>query len=147
MTTRDQWVHGARPKTLPAAVAPVLVGTAIAEFQGLLHLGIALLALVVAIAFQVGANYSNDYSDGIRGTDDTRVGPVRLVGQGLATASAVKRAAFMAYGVGATAGLLMVALSGVWLLIPLGLASIAAAWFYTGGNVPYGYREIGRAHV
>ena len=147
MTTREQWIDGARPRTLPASIAPVLVGTAIAYYEGSVRPVIALCALVVAVAFQVGANYSNDYSDGIRGTDDTRVGPVRLVGQGLATASAVKRAAFMAYGVGATAGLLMVALSGVWLLIPLGLASIAAAWFYTGGNVPYGYRALGEVFV
>ena len=147
MTTRDQWVHGARPKTLPAAVAPVLVGTAIAEFEGSLHWGIAFLALIVAIALQVGANYSNDYSDGIRGTDESRVGPVRLVGQGLATPSAVKQAAFIAFGAGAIAGLLMVAISHFWLLVPIGLASVAAAWFYTGGAMPYGYRGLGEVFV
>jgi 1,4-dihydroxy-2-naphthoate octaprenyltransferase len=147
MTTRDQWIQGARPKTLPAAVAPVLVGTAIAEFEGSLRFGIALLALVVALAFQIGANYSNDYSDGMRGTDDARVGPVRLVGQGLADPAAVKRAAFLAFGTGALAGLGMVAISHFWLLVPIGLASIAAAWFYTGGRTPYGYHGLGEVFV
>lgn len=147
MTTRDQWVQGARPRTLPAAIAPVLVGSAIAAFEGSFRPFIALCALIVSVAFQVGANYSNDYSDGIRGTDDSRVGPVRLVGQGLAAASDVKRAALIAFGVGAAAGLLMVALSQMWLLVPLGIASVAAAWFYTGGSMPYGYRGFGEIFV
>ena len=147
MTTREQWVHGARPKTLPAAVAPVLVGTAIATFHGHLRPGVALAAMVVAVAFQVGANYANDYSDGIRGTDNERVGPVRLVGQGLATPAHVRRAAFASFAIGAAAGLIMLAISQWWLLVPLGVASIAAAWFYTGGARPYGYRGLGEVFV
>ena len=147
MTTREEWIAGARPKTLPAAVAPVLVGTAIAVFEQGFRPLIALLALVVALAFQIGVNYSNDYSDGIRGTDDDRVGPVRLVGQGLATPESVKRAAFTSYGVGIVAGLLMVVLSGFWLLIPVGIASVAAGWFYTGGSSPYGYKGFGEIFV
>ncbi|MEI6404378.1 MAG: 1,4-dihydroxy-2-naphthoate polyprenyltransferase [Actinomycetes bacterium] len=147
MTTREQWIEGARPRTLPAAVAPVLVGTAIAVFESSLRIGIALLALIVALAFQVGVNYSNDYSDGIRGTDEVRVGPVRLVGQGLAQPEAVRKAAFLAYGIGSVAGLLMVAFSGLWILVPVGIASVAAAWFYTGGTKPYGYLGLGEIFV
>ena len=147
MTSREDWLHGARPKTLPAAIAPVVVGTAIAYFEKGATPVIALLALVVALAFQVGVNYSNDYSDGIKGTDADRVGPVRLVGQGLATPAAVKKAALISYAVGAIAGLLIVALSGLWILIPAGLACIAAAWFYTGGKNPYGYLGFGEVFV
>lgn len=147
MTSRQEWIQGARPMTLPAAVAPVLVGTAIAYFEGSFRPLIAVLALVVALAFQVGVNYSNDYSDGIKGTDADRVGPVRLVGQGLASAAAVRQAAFMSFGVGAVAGLLIVVLSGLWILIPAGIACIAAAWFYTGGKNPYGYLGFGELFV
>jgi 1,4-dihydroxy-2-naphthoate octaprenyltransferase len=131
MATRTQWIDGARTRTLPAAVAPVLVGTSIAEFEGSFRPLIALLALVVSISLQVGVNYANDYSDGIRGTDENRVGPVRLVGQKLATPEEVKRAAFISFGISALAGLGMVLLSQVWLLIPIGIAAIASAWFYT----------------
>lgn len=147
MTSRDEWIQGARPKTIPAAIAPVAVGTAIAYFEQSARPLIAVLALIVALAFQVGVNYSNDYSDGIKGTDADRVGPVRLVGQGLATPDAVKKAAFLSFGVGALAGLLIVALSGLWILIPAGLVSIAAAWFYTGGKNPYGYLGFGELFV
>ena len=147
MATRDEWIAGTRPKTLPAAVAPVLVGTAIAEFEGSFRPVIAFLALVVSLALQVGVNYANDYSDGIRGTDENRVGPVRLVGQKLATPDEVRRAAFIAFGVSALAGLGMVLLSQFWLLIPIGLSAIAAAWFYTGGSKPYGYAGYGEAFV
>ena len=147
MTTRDEWIQGARPKTLPAAIAPVAVGTAIAYFEGSARPVIAVLALVVALAFQVGVNYSNDYSDGIKGTDADRVGPVRLVGQGLAAADAVKKAAFYSFAIGAVAGLLIVVLSGLWILIPLGIACIVAAWFYTGGRNPYGYLGFGELFV
>ena len=104
MTTPAQWVAGARPRTLPAAVAPVLAGTGVAAYDGDAVWWKALLALVVSLALQVGVNYANDYSDGIRGTDADRVGPMRLVGSGTATASAVKRAAFLAFGVAAVAG-------------------------------------------
>jgi len=147
MATRNQWIDGARPRTLPAAVAPVLVGTSIAEFEGSFRPVIALLALVVSLALQIGVNYANDYSDGIRGTDEDRVGPVRLVGQKLATPNEVQRAAVTAFGISALAGLGMVLLSHVWLLIPIGLAAIAAAWFYTGGAKPYGYAGYGELFV
>jgi 1,4-dihydroxy-2-naphthoate octaprenyltransferase len=124
-----------------------LVGTSIAEFEGSFRPLIALLALVVSLSLQVGVNYANDYSDGIRGTDENRVGPVRLVGQKLATPEEVKRAAFISFGISALAGLGMVLLSQVWLLIPIGIAAIAAAWFYTGGSKPYGYAGYGELFV
>ena len=145
MTLPSQWIAGARPKTLPAAIAPVLVGTALAGSNWIPAR--ALLALVVALALQVGVNYANDYSDGIRGTDEARVGPVRLVGQGLAPAHRVRAAAFMCFGVAALAGLLLVALSGHWWLLIVGAASIAAAWLYTGGPRPYGYAGLGEVFV
>lgn len=147
MATRDQWIQGARPLTLPAAISPVLLGTAIARFEGSFKPAIALLALVVALALQVAVNYANDYSDGIRGTDEVRVGPTRLVGQGLAKAEQVRQAAFISFGVAALAGLGMTLLSGLWILIPIGLAAIVAAWFYTGGNNPYGYAGFGELFV
>jgi len=147
MATRNQWIDGARTRTLPAAVAPVLVGTSIAEFEGSFRPLIALLALIVSLTLQVGVNYANDYSDGIRGTDENRVGPVRLVGQKLATPNEVRRAAVIAFGISALAGLGMVLLSQVWLLIPIGTAAIAAAWFYTGGSKPYGYAGYGELFV
>jgi 1,4-dihydroxy-2-naphthoate octaprenyltransferase len=147
MATREQWLAGARPRTLPAAIAPVLVGTSIAEFEGSFRPAIALLALVVSLGLQVGVNYANDYSDGIRGTDDDRVGPLRLVGQKLATPVQVKRAAIISFLVSALAGLAMVLLSQVWILIPIGLAAIVSAWFYTGGSKPYGYAGYGELFV
>lgn len=147
MATRDQWIQGARPLTLPAAISPVLLGTAIARFEGSFKPAIALLALIVALALQVAVNYANDYSDGIRGTDEVRVGPTRLVGQGLAKAEQVRQAAFISFGVAALAGLGMTLLSGLWILIPIGLAAIVAAWFYTGGNNPYGYAGFGELFV
>lgn len=197
MATVGQWVQGARPRTLPAAVAPVLLGTAAAYlvlapvFDGLTVCGAfgvvgevaqqschtapvtaetlaefpslpidphsslgwvtfavrALLALVVSLALQVGVNYANDYSDGIRGTDDARVGPVRLVGQGLAPARQVKLAAFAAFGVAAVAGLALVLLTHAWWLLIVGVAAIVAAWFYTGGPRPYGYAGLGEVFV
>jgi 1,4-dihydroxy-2-naphthoate polyprenyltransferase len=145
MTSPRQWIAGARPKTLPAAIAPVLVGTALAGTDWMP--GRALLALVVALALQVGVNYANDYSDGIRGTDNARVGPVRLVGQGLAPAHRVRTAAFLSFGAAAVAGLVLVALSGHWWLLLVGAASIAAAWLYTGGPRPYGYSGFGEVFV
>jgi 1,4-dihydroxy-2-naphthoate octaprenyltransferase len=147
MATRNQWIDGARPRTLPAAVAPVLIGTSIAEFEGSFRPVIALLALVVSLALQIVVNYANDYSDGIRGTDEDRVGPVRLVGQKYATPQEVKRAAIIAFGCSALAGLGMVLLSHVWILVPIGIAAIAAAWFYTGGSKPYGYAGYGELFV
>ena len=147
MTSPAHWLAGARPRTLPAAVAPVMVGTAVAMWDGGALWGRALLALVVALALQVGVNYANDYSDGIRGTDADRVGPIRLVGQGLAQPGAVKRAALLSFGVAAAAGLMLVALSGLWWLLLVGLAAIAAAWTYTGGPRPYGYAGLGEVFV
>jgi 1,4-dihydroxy-2-naphthoate octaprenyltransferase len=144
------WVAGARPRTLPAAVVPVVVGTACAvgEVPGGLIWWRAAAAMVVALALQVATNYANDYSDGIRGTDadDKRVGPVRLVGQGLASPGAVKRAALAAF---ATAGLVGAALAVAVgpELFAVGAAAIAAGWFYTGGPRPYGYAGLGEAFV
>jgi 1,4-dihydroxy-2-naphthoate octaprenyltransferase len=147
MATRAQWVAGARPRTLPAAISPVVVGTGAAAGLHTSKAGLAILALVVAVALQVGVNYANDYSDGIRGTDEMRVGPVRLVGQHLARPDNVKLAAFVCFGLSALAGLALVALSGAWLLIPMGLLAILAAWWYTGGSSPYGYRGLGEVFV
>jgi 1,4-dihydroxy-2-naphthoate octaprenyltransferase len=147
VTTTSQWIAGARPRTLPAAVAPVLVGTAVAMWDGGAIWARALLAMVVALALQVGVNYANDYSDGIRGTDAQRVGPVRLVGQGLAEPAAVKRAALLSFAVAGVAGLTLVALSGLWWLLLVGAAAILAAWTYTGGPRPYGYAGLGELFV
>lgn len=147
MATKEQWYHGARPLTLPAAISPVLLGSAVADFYNSFRLGIALLAMVVAVALQVGVNYANDYSDGVRGTDKERVGPIRLVGQGLAKPEEVKRAAFISFAIAALAGLLMTAITGLWILIPVGLVSIIAAWYYTGGKNPYGYAGFGELFV
>ena len=147
MATLAEWVEGARPRTLPAAVAPVLVGTGAAYAEGRGDTGLGLLALIVALALQVGVNYANDYSDGIRGTDAQRVGPVRLVGQGLAPAGEVKLAAYLAFFVAGLVGLALVALTGAWLFLLIGLACIWAAWTYTGGRRPYGYQGLGEVMV
>ncbi len=147
MATAAQWVEGARPRTLPAAVAPVLVGAGAAAAVDAFVLGRVLLALVVALALQVAVNYANDYSDGIRGTDSQRVGPRRLIGSGVAAPAEVKRAAFMAFGVAMVAGLLLVLLAQAWWLLIVGAAAIAAAWFYTGGSRPYGYEGFGEISV
>ena len=145
--TPGQWVGGARPRTLPAAIAPVLAGSGIAFFAGGFSLVRAALCLVVGLALQVGVNYANDYSDGIRGTDANRVGPLRLVGSGLARPGAVKAAAFGCFAVAGVAGLVLVVLTGHWWLLVVGLASILAAWFYTGGAHPYGYLGLGEVFV
>ncbi len=137
---------GARPRTLPAAVAPVLVGTGVAIALDGFRLLPALLALVVALALQVAVNYANDYSDGTRGTDADRVGPMRLVGSGAATARQVLLAAVIAFGVAALAGLALAAVSSWW-LVAVGAVCIVAAWTYTGGPVPYGYRALGEVFV
>jgi 1,4-dihydroxy-2-naphthoate octaprenyltransferase len=147
VTTLAQWVEGARPRTLPTAVAPVLVGTGAAIGDGTVAPGRAVLALVVAVALVVGVNYANDYSDGIRGTDDERVGPLRLVGARVATPAAVRAAAVTAFAVAALAGLTLVSLSGQWWLIAVGAVCIAGAWFYTGGRRPYGYAGLGEVAV
>ena len=147
MATLNEWVQGARPKTLPAAVAPVIVGTGAAYAIGKANPGLALLALFVSLFLQIGVNYANDYSDGIRGTDENRVGPVRLVGQGLAMPRNVKLAAFACFGLAAYVGLCLVTFAGTpWLLL-VGVAAIIAAWKYTGGKNPYGYRGLGEVFV
>ncbi|GEP38609.1 1,4-dihydroxy-2-naphthoate octaprenyltransferase [Nocardioides psychrotolerans] len=151
MATSADWLAGARPRTLPAAVAPVLAGTGVAAYAGAWDewQGVwwkALLALVVSLALQVAVNYANDYSDGIRGTDDDRVGPMRLVGSGAATPAAVKRAAFLAFGVAGVAGLVLAA-STAWWLVAVGAVSVVAAWYYTGGSTPYGYLGLGEVMV
>ena len=147
MATRAQWIAATRPRTLPAAVAPVLVGIALAAEADAFDPGLSVLAVIVALALQVGVNFANDYSDGIRGTDDVRVGPTRLVGQGLAAASTVKRAAFLAFGVAALAGLGVVVITGAWILLAVGALAIVSAWFYTGGTRPYGYAGLGEVFV
>ena len=147
------WIAGARPRTLPAALVPVIVGTAAAagmngDTNALKGLFIwrFVAALVVSLALQIGVNYANDYSDGIRGTDADRVGPIRLTGSGRKSPGAVKRAAFLSFGVAAVAGLSL-AVATSWWLIAVGLVAIAAAWFYTGGPRPYGYAGLGEVFV
>jgi 1,4-dihydroxy-2-naphthoate octaprenyltransferase len=142
----NRWVLGARPRTLPAAVVPVVVGTGVASVVHSVVLWKAGLALVVSLALQVATNYVNDYADGERGTDDNRVGPVRLVGGGLASASAVKRAALLAFVVAGVAGIVL-ALTTAWWLVLVGAACVVAAYAYTGGSKPYGYYGLGELFV
>jgi len=147
MATAQQWWQGARPRTLPAAIAPVATGAGVAAYYHSFDALLALLALVVALAFQVAVNYANDYSDGVRGTDDERLGPLRLTAAGVAAPAAVRRAAGLSFGVGALAGVLIVVLSAQWWLLAVGAACITAAWYYTGGRKPYGYRGLGEVSV
>jgi 1,4-dihydroxy-2-naphthoate octaprenyltransferase len=143
---RHPWLAGARPRTLPASAVPVVVGTAAASAAGSVIWWRAAVAMVVAVALQVGTNYANDYSDGLRGTDTVRVGPVRLVASGLASPHAVLRAAVAAFAVGACGGLALAAVAGWWLIL-VGAACIAAGWLYTGGPRPYGYSGLGELFV
>ena len=145
MSSPALWIAGARPRTLPAAIAPVLVGTALVGSAWIPTR--AALALVVALALQVGVNYANDYSDGVKGTDRSRVGPVRLVGQGLATPRAVRNAAIGCFLIAAIVGFVLVALTAQWWLLAVGASAIAAAWLYTGGPRPYGYAGLGEVFV
>ncbi|HAY51007.1 MAG TPA: 1,4-dihydroxy-2-naphthoate polyprenyltransferase [Acidimicrobiaceae bacterium] len=138
------WVEGARPKTIPAAIVPVLVGTSSVETN--FNLLRFLLALLVSVALQIGVNYANDYSDGIRGTDQDRLGPRRLVGSELVEPSKVKLAAVISFLVAAIAGLILSVITSPW-LIAIGLVAILAAWFYTGGTKPYGYSGYGEISV
>ncbi len=140
----NKWILGARPRTLPAAIAPVVVAVAIA-YPAFNFIN-ALLALIVGLALQIAVNYANDYSDGIKGTDAERVGPTRLVASGLATAAEVKQAAITAFGIGGVAGLYLSIRTSYW-LIAIGAAAIIAAWRYTGGKNPYGYRGLGEVYV
>ncbi|WP_438854788.1 1,4-dihydroxy-2-naphthoate polyprenyltransferase [Agromyces sp. M3QZ16-3] len=146
------WVGGARLRTLPLAIAPVALGTG----AGVVLLGYldepfhpwrAVLALVVALALQIGVNYANDYSDGVRGTDRHRVGPARLVGSGAATPKQVLTVALVFFGLAAVAGLALVVITQQWWLLAVGAAAIVAAWFYTGGKRPYGYYGLGELFV
>jgi len=146
MATARDWLAGARPRTLPAALVPVAVGTGVAIGYGDFSAWRALLALVVALALQVGVNYANDYSDGIRGTDEARVGPVRLVAAGLAPPRQVLTAAGVSFAVACLAGFVLAATTAWWLLA-VGAAAVAAAWTYTGGRHPYGYRGFGEVAV
>ena len=146
MTAPSDWLAGARPRTLPAALAPVLAGTGVAAYVDSAVWWKALLALVVSLALQVGVNYANDYSDGIRGTDADRVGPMRLVGSGRATPAAVRWAAVTAFAVAAVAGLALAATTAWW-LVAVGAVSLLAAWYYTGGRKPYGYLGLGEVMV
>lgn len=151
MTSAADWWLGARPRTLPAAIVPVLIGTAVAvseseEVSAANALPRVALALFVSLALQVGVNYANDYSDGVRGTDDDRRGPMRLVAAGRATPAAVKTAALLALTSACVAGLVLAALTTWWLIL-LGLACVAAAWLYTGGPQPYGYAGYGELFV
>ncbi|GAA3309697.1 1,4-dihydroxy-2-naphthoate polyprenyltransferase [Arthrobacter ramosus] len=147
MATAAQWIQGARLRTLPAAIAPVLIGTASAyELQSFRLLN-AILAALVALLLQIGVNYANDYSDGIRGTDEDRVGPLRLVGSGAARPDHVKWAAFGAFGLAMIFGLVLVIITQSWWLILVGIGCVLAAWGYTGGKNPYGYMGFGDLFV
>ena len=141
------WVEGARLRTLPLAIAPVAIGAGAADSVQAFDLTLSLLALAVALFLQIGVNFANDYSDGIRGTDDYRVGPLRLTGSKSVRPEAVKLAAFAFFGLAAASGLAIVLITGLFWLIAVGLAAIVAAWFYTGGKNPYGYAGLGELAV
>ncbi|NMO03931.1 1,4-dihydroxy-2-naphthoate polyprenyltransferase [Gordonia sp. TBRC 11910] len=155
MASVKQWIEGARPRTFPNAIAPVIAGTGAAlhvagasigdRFSGI-EWWKAALALAVSLSLIIGVNYANDYSDGVRGTDDDRVGPMRLVGSGVASPQSVKAAAFTCLGIGAVCGLVL-ALVTAWWLVLIGAICIAGAWFYTGGKKPYGYLGFGEVAV
>ncbi|MBF6189202.1 MULTISPECIES: 1,4-dihydroxy-2-naphthoate polyprenyltransferase [Nocardia] len=146
MATAAQWLEGARPRTLPNAIAPVIAGTGAAAALDAVVWWKAVLALLVSLALIVGVNYANDYSDGVRGTDDERVGPLRLVGSRLASPAAVKNAAILSLALGAALGLVL-ALTTAWWLLLIGAVCLAGAWFYTGGSKPYGYSGFGEIAV
>ena len=141
-TARD-WIAGARLRTLSVAVVPVALGTAVAYNTLGYNLALALLCLGVAVFLQVGVNYANDYSDGVRGTDAQRVGPSRLTGSGAASPRSVLIVALVFFGLGAASGLVIFLLTGLWLELVVGAVAIVAAWFYTGGKMPYGYLGLG----
>jgi 1,4-dihydroxy-2-naphthoate octaprenyltransferase len=141
------WIEGARLRTLPLAIAPVAIGAGAADSVQAFDPLLSILALAVALILQIGVNFANDYSDGIRGTDDIRVGPLRLTGSKSVKPEAVKLAAFGFFALSATAGLAIVLITGMFWLIAVGLAAIIAAWFYTGGKSPYGYLGLGELAV
>ncbi len=141
------WIEGARLRTLPLAISPIAIGAGAAAAVKSFNLGLTLLALAVALFLQIGVNFANDYSDGIRGTDEHRVGPLRLTGSKSVRPEAVKFAAFLFFGLAAVAGSTIVLLTQHWWFIPVGIAAIVAAWFYTGGKSPYGYSGLGEIAV
>lgn len=147
MATVGQWVEGARPRTLPNAIAPVLVGAGAAAALDRFDWWGSVLAMVVALALIIGVNFANDYSDGVRGTDAERVGPLRLVGSGLVRPPLVRAVAFACFGLAGVAGLVLVGKFDRWWLIALGAACMLGAWFYTGGTRPYGYSGFGEVAV
>jgi 1,4-dihydroxy-2-naphthoate polyprenyltransferase len=146
VASRREWLAGTRPRTLPAAVVPVLIGTGVAAGYGAASWWRALLALFVALALQVGVNYANDFSDGVRGSDEQRVGPTRLTASGLARPRTVLVAAFGCFFAAGVAGLVLAAVTSWWVVL-FGAACVAAAWFYTGGSKPYGYSGLGEISV
>jgi 1,4-dihydroxy-2-naphthoate polyprenyltransferase len=141
------WIEGARLRTLPLAIAPVAIGAGVADAMQRFDLLLSALALGVALFLQIGVNFANDYSDGIRGTDDKRVGPLRLTGSKSVKPESVKTAAMMFFILAAASGFEIVVITGQWWLIAVGLVSIVAAWFYTGGKNPYGYAGLGEIAV
>jgi 1,4-dihydroxy-2-naphthoate octaprenyltransferase len=141
------WLAGARLRTLPLALAPVVLGAGSAQWAGAFDAVLFLLCVVVALSLQVGVNYANDYSDGIRGTDAVRVGPARLTSSGRVEPAKVKRAAFVSFGVAVFAGLALVVVSQLWIFLGIGALALVAAWFYTGGRSPYGYQGLGEIVV
>jgi 1,4-dihydroxy-2-naphthoate octaprenyltransferase len=143
--TLQRWVLAARVRTLPAAAVPVVIGASLTRPHSYNVIN-TLLCLVVALTLQIGTNYANDYSDGVRGTDEVRVGPFRLTASKLVSATAVKRAAFVFFGLAAVAGLVL-SIRSTWVFIPLGMSAVAAGWFYTGGPRPYGYFGLGEIFV
>ena len=147
MTSLNNWYQGTRPKTLGAAIAPVLVGSSLAHYENSFDLTISLLALLVSVSIQIAVNFANDYSDGIKGTDNQRIGPVRLVGQNLASPQAVKNAAFLFFFIAAISGLIITILTKQWWFLLLGISAVIAAWTYTGGPKPYGYAGYGEIFV
>ena len=147
MTNLKIWIQGSRPKTLGAAISPVIVACSVTYFENAFNLYIAFLALVVSIAIQIGVNFANDYSDGIKGTDENRVGPVRLVGQKLASPKSVKQAAYLFFFIAALAGFLITFETKQWWFLILGGVAIISAWTYTGGPKPYGYLGLGEIFV
>lgn len=141
------WVEGARLRTLPLAIAPILIGAGSAAAAQAFNLGLTLLAAAVSLFLQIGVNFANDYSDGIRGTDENRVGPLRLTGSKSVKPEIVKYVAFLFFGLAAIAGLAVVVLTGFYWLLAVGVAAIISAWFYTGGKSPYGYAGLGEIAV
>ncbi|EPD28606.1 1,4-dihydroxy-2-naphthoate polyprenyltransferase [Actinotignum schaalii] len=147
MATVTDWLEGARVRTLPASVSPVIAGAGIALWEGTLYGPILALAFVLALLLQIGVNFANDYSDGIRGTDDHRTGPPRLTGGGTVRPGVVLAVALTCFALAALVGLIIIAWCGKWWLIGVGVAALLAAWFYTGGRHPYGYMGLGEVFV